>query len=156
MTDFDVYLKAVSSCPEPQGILGEEWLEIPPIESYGYQCEPRNSLTFATMGCDGVHYAILKIDGKICDDSPVITISPMDFSEQYWVIGESFREYLAVACAISLDEMGKVIDEERSGKPVLAEYLRKNYDHMRLSNETRISHLNRLYLHLIDVPDPNN
>src|SRR5438132_1061583 len=115
-TYFDTFLDAVRRCPESHGVLGEEYLVLPPKERWAdYSCEPRNVLTFAKMGVDGVHYAIVKIDSEIRDDSPVIHVSPMDFDEPYCVLGASFLDYLAHGCDVSKQEMARVFEEERSG-----------------------------------------
>jgi len=77
-TCFDTFLEAVSQSSDPEDVLGGDYLVLPPMEEFAdYWCAPTNVLTFACMGCDGVHYAIVKIDGRIQDDSPVIHVSPM-------------------------------------------------------------------------------
>jgi hypothetical protein len=75
-TYFASYLRALDACADVQGVLGDEWVIHPPNPDYGYESTPRNSLTFGCMGVDGVHYAILAINGVITDESPVIQILP--------------------------------------------------------------------------------
>ena len=114
-TYFDTFLRAVENADDRCGVLGGEELVFPPDPAYGYWATPRNALTFAAMGVDGVHYAVLRIDGAVTDESPVIHVSPMDFSDPYAVLGASFLEYLAAACGVSDQELEAVFEQERAG-----------------------------------------
>jgi hypothetical protein len=84
------FLHAVEKTRDRRGVQGDDRLVFPPHSDYGYESTPRNALTFGDMGVDGVHYAILKIDGAVTDESPVIHVGPMDFSEPYVVLGDCF------------------------------------------------------------------
>jgi hypothetical protein len=126
-TYFETYLRALDACGDPQGVLGEEWVLHPPHPDYGYESTPRNALTFGTMGVDGVHYAILKVDGVVDDDSPVIQVCPMDFSDLYQVLAESFLTFLAVGCAVSRREMESVFATERAGEQTLVPFLKQRF-----------------------------
>src|SRR5262249_44399236 len=97
VTYFGTYLRALDACADVQGVLGDEWVIHLPNPDYGYESTPRNALTFGCMGVDGVHYAILAIDDGIMDESPVIQICPMDFSDLYQAKGDSFLMFLADA-----------------------------------------------------------
>jgi len=134
MTDFDTFLAAIDRLPlsERCTVLGDENLIYPPDEQLKYESTPRDAVAFGSMGVDGVHYLILKLDGQIRDDSPVIHFSPMDFSSPYTLLGHSFAEYLATVCGVDVDEIRKLIELERAGKSVLAEFLRDHFDHERL------------------------
>lgn len=149
-TYFQTFLLALEGYPDKRGILGDEWIIFPPDPNYGYECTPRNALTFGAMGVDGVHYAILTIDCAVRDDSPVIQIGPMDFSEPYSVLGETFLDYLAQGCGVTLDEMKSVFDAERSGAQTLISFLRQRFKQPRLFDETRRQKLDR-YLDLIEL-----
>src|SRR4026209_2656646 len=104
-TYFDTFLRALENASDHDGVLGEDYLVFPPTPDYGYEATPRNALVFGAMGVDGVHYAILRIDGEITDESPVIHVGPMDFSEPYVVLGDCFLAYLAAACGVSTREI---------------------------------------------------
>ena len=67
-TFFETFLRSLEPLPDKQGVLGKEWVIFPPSPDYGYASTPRNALTFAAMGVDGVHYAILAIEGVVRDD----------------------------------------------------------------------------------------
>jgi hypothetical protein len=127
-THFEIFLSALESSSEKQGVLGDEWVIFPPNPDYGYESTPRNALTFGTMGVDGVHYAILTIDGAVRDDSAVILISPMDFSDPCRVLSDSFLSYLANGCGASPEEMEVVFAKERAGKHALVPFLKKRFD----------------------------
>jgi hypothetical protein len=144
-TYFDTFLRAVENTPERErlGVLGDDYLVFPPQPDFGYEATPRNAPTFASMGVDGVHYAILKIDGEVSDESPVIHIGPMDFSEPYVVLGDCFLGYLSAACGVSVREMEAVFEEERAGRHALVPFLREHFVHSRLYDEERLRELER-------------
>jgi len=152
MSQFDIYVRAIEQAADREGVLGKDEVVFPPEPDFGYQSTPLNALTFAAMGVDGVHYAILKIDGKITDKSPVIHVSPMDFSEPYAVLGESFLAYLAAACGVDQSEMEAVLEAERTRGGSLVPFLQAHFDHSRLYNERRLKSLDG-YLTLIE-PKP--
>jgi hypothetical protein len=106
-------------------------------------------VTFAAMGVDGVHYAILKIDGQVRDDSPVVHVSPMD-SDDITVMAESFLSFLAVGCGVSPREMQAVFEAERSGGSQLVPFLSEHFDCYRLLGEERTHPLTARYGHLVE------
>lgn len=141
MTLFDIFVRAVAQSADRRGILGDDEVVFPPESDFGYESTPRNALTFGAMGVDGVHFAILKIDGEITDASPVIHVSPMDFSEPYAVLGESFLDYLAAGCGVAHSEMEAVFAAETTCGAKLVPFLKAHFDHSRLYNETRLRSL---------------
>lgn len=151
-THFETFVRAVENAGDRFGVLGDDALIIPPDPDYGYASTPRNAVTFSAMGVDGVHYAILKIDGAVTDESPVIHVSPMDFSQPYAVLGESFLGYLAVACGVSAGEMASVLEEERAHGGKLVPFLRECFDDSRLYDDARLRALDPL-LRFVD-PKP--
>jgi hypothetical protein len=153
-TYFETFLRAVENTPKRDrlGVLGDDYLVFPPHPDYGYEATPRNALTFGTMGVDGVHYAILKIDGEVTDESPVVHVGPMDFSEPYVVLGDSFISYLAAACGVSIQEMESVFAEEREGRQKLVPFLKSHFVQSRLYDEKRLRKL-ELYLDRVE-PKP--
>jgi hypothetical protein len=150
-TYFDTFVRAVENTPKRErlGVLGEDYLVFPPQTDYGYEATPRNALTFANMGVDGVHYAILKIDGEVSDESPVIHVGPMDFSEPYVVLADCFINYLAAACGVTMREMEAVFEEERAGRCELVPFLKAHFVHSRLYEEKRLRKL-ELYLDRVE------
>lgn len=134
MTDFETFLAAIDRLPpsERHTVLGDENIIYPPDEQLGYESAPRDAVAFGSMGVDGVHYLILKLDGEIRDDSPVVHFSPMDFSSPYTLLGHTFAEYLATVCDVDVDQIRQLMERERAGESVLANFLRANFDHHRL------------------------
>jgi len=121
----------------------------PPSEDFGYDCTPRNAVTFAQMGVDGVHYAVLKLAGVVRDQSPVIQVSPMD-DPAVSVLAESFLAYLAEGCGLTRSDMEAVLNNERQGKGGLLETISARFDGQRLMIAQRIRHLSEKYKNLIE------
>ena len=134
LTDFDLFLQAIGRLTEEQRqfVLGDECVIYPPNEKLGYDSAPANAIAFGAMGVDGVHYLILKRNGEIRSDSPVIHFSPMDFSRPYTLLGHTFRQYLATVCQVTQDEIGLIMEREQAGETVLADFLARNFDHIHL------------------------
>ena len=148
ITYFDTSITAFAALDKRSRALDGDYILCPPSENYGYQSTPRNGLTFALMGVDGVHFAILKIDGTVRDDSPVVEISPMD-SDDVFVLAESFLSFLSEACNVSAEEMQKVFEAERAGQCVLVTFLSDHFDRTRLVTEQRTRDLTAKYGPLI-------
>lgn len=149
-TDFETFLRALEQTPEPDRtkVLGDEYLVYPPSTDFGYDATLRNALTFGAMGVDGVHYAILKLDGQVTNDSPVIQISPMDLDQPYTVLGDSFTAYLTAACNVWLEAMKTVLEQERAGQETLIPFLASHFQHSRLFTGDRTKILEN-YLMLV-------
>src|SRR5215475_1415142 len=147
---FELFVRAVAQATDRRGVLGEDEIVFPPEPDFGYESTPRNALTFGAMGVDGVHFAILKIDGAVTDESPVIHVSPMDFSKPYVVLGETFLAYLAAGCGVAHSEMEAVFAAERSSGAKLVPFLKAHFKHSRLYNEMRLRSLES-YLKLIET-----
>lgn len=150
MSHFDTFNTALSQMTDHRGILGDEFIEYPPSESYDYWATPTNAVVFGCMGCDGVHYAILKIDREICDHSPVIQISPMDFDEPYTLLAPTFIKYLAIGCGTPTDQIEGILKREREGEAILIDYLRLHFDQSRFWSDT-VDHNIAPYLPLIQT-----
>ncbi len=131
MAAFDTFLAALCDATSLDGVLGDERVEYPPNEHVDYWATPQNAVVFGWMGCDGVHYAILKIDGQILDRSPVIQIGPMDFGEPYSLLAPTFADYLAIGCGVTPDEIKQVLDLQKNGTQSLVDYLRSRFQQSR-------------------------
>lgn len=140
---FGTFIDALAKCKDRMGVLGSEYLVYPPREHSDYAATPRNVVTFGTMGVDGVHYVILKIDGQVEDSSPVIEISPTD-REPYNLLADSLLEYFSIACSVTRTEMQNVFDEERGGSPVLIAFLKKHFKHSRCKGRSIAPYRDRL------------
>ena len=131
MNAFNVFLTALSRAGDLEGVLGEECVEYPPSENVDYWATPENAVVFGWMGVDGVHYAILKIDGQIQDNSPVIQICPMDFEEPYSLLAPSFTDYLAIGCGATPQEIEALLRDEHAGNPSLLAFMRSRFQQSR-------------------------
>src|SRR5688500_11459205 len=130
-TAFDIFTAALAKAAGSDGVLGDEQAICPPDPAFGYHCTPTNALTFASMGCDGVHYAILTIDSEVRDQSPVLQVSPMD-RDCYHILAPTFLEYLSTGCGVSTSEMADVLAREERGEVVLVAFLRERFFQRRL------------------------
>ena len=148
-THFQTFIDAFAVIDERSRLLAGDYVQCPPSEVSGYQSTPKNAVTFASMGVDGVHYAILKIDGQVRDRSPVVHVSPMD-SDDLSILADSFLSYLADGCGVSKQKMQAVFDAERSGKSELVPFLSEHFDIYRLLGEERTHPLTSRYGHFIE------
>ena len=130
-TAFNIFTSALATAADPQGVLGEEQVISPPDPAYGYHCTPTNALTFGAMGVDGVHYAILTIDGEVRDESPVLHVSPMD-GDCYVILAPTFLDYLAAGCRVTTRAMAEVLAREERGEAILVPFLREHFAQSRL------------------------
>lgn len=148
-THFETFTTALARWKDRTGLFGGDEPVFPPSEEFGYDCTPRNAVTFAQMGVDGVHYAVLKLAGMVRNQSPVVRISPMD-DPAVCVLAESFLAYLAEGCGMSRSAMETVMEREREGKGGLLEVICAQFDGGQLMIEQRIDHLTKKYGHLIE------
>jgi hypothetical protein len=155
MTDFDTFLHAIGRLTEEQRriVLRDENVIYPPNENLGYESTPKDAVAFGAMGVDGVHYLILKRNGQITDESPVIHFSPMDFSNPYALLGHSFRQYLATVCGVTESAIVSIMDREHAGHAVLADFLCRNFDHRRLDLDGFGSQI-ELYSDMLPAVEP--
>ena len=149
MTAFETFTAALARCKDRRRLFGGDEAVFPPSEDFGYDCTPRNAVTFAQMGVDGVHYAVLKLAGVVRDQSPVIQVSPMD-DPAVSVLAESFLAYLAEGCGLTRSDMEAVLNNERQGKGGLLETISARFDGQRLMIAQRIRHLSEKYKNLIE------
>ena len=131
MTAFDTFLAALSSATNLDGLLGDEGVEYPPREDVDYWATPQNAVVFGWQGVDGVHYAILKINGQICETSPVIQIGPMDFDEPYSLLAPTFTDYLAIGCGVTPYKIEVLLSHEEAGQSSLLAFMRPNFQQSR-------------------------
>ena len=98
---------ATRSGKEPSTALDEcgLFLEIPP-KRWEYFCTPKNSVTFANTGGDGVHFGLLNTSGG--DHSqPVVMTVPMGDRHNV-VVAEDLEEFLSLGYHVgwfSLEQM---------------------------------------------------
>jgi hypothetical protein len=59
-----------------------------------YYCTPKNVVTFATTGVDGVHFSFLELKGKVNEQSPVVVTNPSDGTN--FIVGENLKDFLDI------------------------------------------------------------
>ncbi|MBD8498752.1 hypothetical protein [Paenibacillus arenosi] len=66
-----------------------------------YMSTPIDSIPFATIGVDGIHYAFLTEFGAVEDlnKAPIICVSPMDFGLEIRYAGNNLAQFLEIYCA---------------------------------------------------------
>ena len=121
---FAAFLEATRGLSRETRVLGDESLVDPPSLDFGYDSTPANAVTFATMGVDGVHYALLSEDGQLSNGSPVVQVSPMDFDQPVIVLASCFLEYLAVGCSLPVSEV-EILLSRRDHEPRTRQAARK-------------------------------
>jgi hypothetical protein len=136
MTHFETFVDAFSALDANSRLLDGDYVVIPPSKSSGYESTPKNALTFAEMGVDGVHFAVLTRNGSVRDDSPVVQVSPMD-SEDVHLMAESFLEFLAVGCGVSMQQIDLVFAAERAGGHALVPFVTDHFQRSRFFSEER-------------------
>ena len=143
-------MTAARSWHDPSTVLAGDSLVDPPADDYGYFNTPLNSLTFLAMGVDGVHTAMLKLDGAVREDSPVLQVAPMDGDREWTILAASFLDFLADGCAVSRQTISERIDRVDSDPAALMGFLRDNFERSRLLGEERSRKLNAEFLGLVE------
>jgi hypothetical protein len=153
-TDFTTFLGAFGQVEEASRSLDGNQILCPPVADFGYDATPRNTLTFAALGADGVHWAIWNRDGVVRDDSPVLYVSPME--DEWIVMADSFRDFLADGCGVSVTEIAALLDAERFGRACLVAYLAERFCTEPLLDEARTSRLLTHWGPLITANTPSS
>ena len=101
----------------PEAVFGDCGLrlEIPPVPGYIDWCTPRNVMTFATTGCDSVHYSYL-VDGRLPDSVCPIVMTLPCVNELSWVIAENFQEFFDYGYYAGWLELEQLYYEDEKGE----------------------------------------
>lgn len=83
-----------SSMPDISNELGHFGL-IVDLNYPRYFCTPVNTQVFGGVGCDGIHFCILK-NGFEIDDSPVYVVSPMMPGHYVELVAENITDFLGL------------------------------------------------------------
>lgn len=63
----------------------------------GYYCTPKNAVTFASLGVDGIHFCIIPDENDLTlESSPVYVVSPMDFGNHVNIIARNFYDFISL------------------------------------------------------------
>ncbi|MGG0288416.1 hypothetical protein ABEY41_25625 [Peribacillus butanolivorans] len=68
-----------------------------------YENTPYDVITFASTGCDGIHFGFLTDFGTVSDleDAFVVCISPMDFDSHIKIVARNIREFINLVCTMN-------------------------------------------------------
>jgi hypothetical protein len=144
---FSAFVHATRGLSRRVRVLGDESLVAPPNPDFGYDSTPLNAVTFAQMGVDGVHYALLSEDGDLCNEAPVVQISPMDFEQPVVVLANSFVEYLALGCSLPESEVEALLSGDLDDGRKLVALLAQRFEQARLyEDEQRLRTLTSAHL----------
>ena len=111
-----------------------------PPKNAGYRPTPTNSITFASIGVDGIHFGSLS-DGNAFDpESPVVLTVPMEFETPNWIVGESLYEFLCLGCEHGFAELGNMAHDIdgtilRYGQPVSEWFDERSPDILKLMTD---------------------
>jgi hypothetical protein len=73
---------------------------IRPLKQELYESTPKNSMSFATTGGDGVHFSFVQLNGEIVDHSPIVMTVPMNFGSENLIVGADFEDFLCLGCEV--------------------------------------------------------
>ena len=152
MTQNDAFEKFMVVARAWQGAdsLDGDYLVDPPEDDFGYFNTPANSLTFLTMGVDGVHTALLKIDGEVRENSPVVYVTPSDDAE-WTILAPTFLDFLADGCDASTTQISRLLDDVGTDPTAAMQFLIDTFDGGRLLDEHRVAMLNEQYLGFVET-----
>ncbi len=77
-----------------------------PPRNAGYQQTPVNSVTFAGIGVDGIHFGSLTKSDTVDPDRPVVITIPMAFDSPNFIVGESLFDFLCLGCTHGYSNLG--------------------------------------------------
>lgn len=79
-----------------------------PPKNAGYRSTPANSLTFASIGVDGIHFGSIT-DGNVIDPmAPVVLTIPMAFEAPNYIVGQSLYDFLCLGCRHGYSNLGNL------------------------------------------------
>lgn len=143
-------------------------LEVP-AKPWEYYCTPTNVKTFASTGCDGVHYSFLELSSS--SESPVVMTVPANYGNPNpnVIISENLYEFLCLGSKSSYIVLEELSYENGELNPLkslgYAEFLSNEQIHLLnvLNNEfslhpwsnleERIGYLQSKYLNLLQLRD---
>jgi hypothetical protein len=79
-----------------------------PPKNAGYRSTPLNSVTFASIGVDGIHFGSIT-DGAVVDPAtPVVLTIPMAFEAPNYIVGSSLYDFLCFGCRHGYSNLGNL------------------------------------------------
>ena len=69
-----------------------------PPKNAEYRSTPLNTITFASIGVDGIHFGSITDGGNVDPNCPVVVTIPMAFDNPNFIVGESLYDFLCLGC----------------------------------------------------------
>lgn len=64
----------------------------------GYPSTPKNSVTFASLGVDGIHIGSLTPGAVVDPNAPIVLTTPMEFDAPNRIVGRTLHDFLCLGC----------------------------------------------------------
>jgi hypothetical protein len=64
----------------------------------GYPSTPKSSVTFASLGVDGIHISSLTSGADVDPNAPVVLTTPMEFDAPNRIVGRTLHDFLCLGC----------------------------------------------------------
>lgn len=79
-----------------------------PPKNAGYRSTPTNSITFASIGVDGIHFGALTDGNEFDPLSPVVLTVPMAFDAPNMIVGRTLYDFLCLGCRHGYSNLGNL------------------------------------------------
>jgi hypothetical protein len=79
-----------------------------PPKNAGYRSTPVNSVTFASIGVDGIHFSSITDESLVDPMAPVVLTIPMAFDVPNYVVGETLYDFLCFGCRHGFANLGNL------------------------------------------------
>jgi hypothetical protein len=79
-----------------------------PPRNAGYRSTPLNSLTFASIGVDGIHFGSVTDANTVEPMAPVVLTIPMAFEAPNFIVGKSLYDFLCFGCRHGYSNLGNL------------------------------------------------
>lgn len=78
------------------------------VKNAAYRATPVNSLTFASIGVDGIHFSSITDGNDIDPLAPVVVTIPMAIETPNFIVGNSLHDFLCLGCCHGYAELGNL------------------------------------------------
>lgn len=79
-----------------------------PPRNAGYRSTPVNSITFASIGVDGIHFGSVT-DADVVDPmAPVVITIPMAIENPNYIVGSTLHDFLCLGCRQGYSNLGNL------------------------------------------------
>ncbi|MDN5201961.1 hypothetical protein QQ008_11320 [Fulvivirgaceae bacterium BMA10] len=116
-----------------------------PLENYNYSCTPKNSMTFAATGIDGVHFGIINKQKSEISSGPIVITVPIATKNNI-VVAEDLDEFFSLGYYVgwlALEQLVYNFEDTISyySKPDLELDAKEKAFLELISNELNINHI---------------